>query len=106
MKFREQMAKSAGDRQQRIAAANDGNISLRLGDDRVLCSPIWRSKGFMKPDDLSSTSTASRSPQSRSAERDPAPDDHEARRTSCRPLLSLTRPPSSPWRELIPGRFA
>ena len=35
-----------------FAAANDGNISYRLGDDRVLCSPTRVSKGFMKPDDL------------------------------------------------------
>ena len=35
-----------------FAAANDGNISFRLGDDRVLCTPTRVSKGFMKPDDL------------------------------------------------------
>jgi L-fuculose-phosphate aldolase len=35
-----------------FAAANDGNISYRLGDDRVLCSPTRVSKGYMKPDDL------------------------------------------------------
>lgn len=35
-----------------FAAANDGNISLRLSDDRVLCTPTRVSKGFMKPDDL------------------------------------------------------
>jgi L-fuculose-phosphate aldolase len=35
-----------------FAAANDGNISLRIGDDRVLCTPTRVSKGFMKPDDL------------------------------------------------------
>src|SRR5947208_11633080 len=35
-----------------FAAANDGNISYRLGEDRVLCSPTRVSKGFMKPDDL------------------------------------------------------
>jgi L-fuculose-phosphate aldolase len=35
-----------------FAAANDGNISYRLSDDRVLCSPTRVSKGFMKPDDL------------------------------------------------------
>lgn len=35
-----------------FAAANDGNISYRLGDDRVLCTPTRVSKGFMKPDDL------------------------------------------------------
>src|SRR5271165_2701256 len=35
-----------------FAAANDGNISCKLSDDRVLCTPTRVSKGFMKPDDL------------------------------------------------------
>lgn len=35
-----------------FAAANDGNISYRLAEDRVLCTPTRISKGFMKPDDL------------------------------------------------------
>ena len=35
-----------------FAAANDGNISCRLDDDRILCTPTGISKGFMKPDDL------------------------------------------------------
>ncbi|GAC1448816.1 MAG: class II aldolase/adducin family protein [Isosphaeraceae bacterium] len=35
-----------------FAAANDGNISYRMSDDRVLCTPTRISKGFMKPDDL------------------------------------------------------
>ncbi len=35
-----------------FAAANDGNISYRLDDNRVLCTPTRVSKGFMKPDDL------------------------------------------------------
>jgi L-fuculose-phosphate aldolase len=35
-----------------FAAANDGNISFRLSDDRVLCTPTRVSKGFMKPDML------------------------------------------------------
>ena len=52
-KFREQMCE-IGRRiyNKGFAAANDGNISLRLSDDRVLCSPTRVSKGFMKPDDL------------------------------------------------------
>ncbi len=33
-------------------AANDGNITVRLGDDRVLCTPTGVSKGMMHPDDL------------------------------------------------------
>jgi L-fuculose-phosphate aldolase len=52
-KFREQMCE-IGRRiySKGFAAANDGNISLRLGPDRVLCTPTRVSKGFMKPDDL------------------------------------------------------
>jgi len=33
-------------------AANDGNISIRLGDDRILCTPTGVCKGLMHPDDL------------------------------------------------------
>ncbi|HUY87537.1 MAG TPA: class II aldolase/adducin family protein [Pirellulales bacterium] len=35
-----------------FAAGNDGNISYRLGENEVLCTPTFISKGFMKPDDL------------------------------------------------------
>jgi L-fuculose-phosphate aldolase len=35
-----------------FAAANDGNISFRLNDKEVICSPTMVSKGFMKPDDI------------------------------------------------------
>lgn len=35
-----------------FAAANDGNISYRIGEDEVLCSPTMICKGFMKPEDL------------------------------------------------------
>jgi L-fuculose-phosphate aldolase len=35
-----------------FAAANDGNISQRLSDKEVLCSPTMVCKGFMKPSDL------------------------------------------------------
>jgi L-fuculose-phosphate aldolase len=35
-----------------FAAANDGNISFRLNDKEVMCSPTMVSKGFMKPDDI------------------------------------------------------
>ncbi|MEM9353960.1 MAG: class II aldolase/adducin family protein [Planctomycetota bacterium] len=34
------------------AAANDGNISCRIGENEVLCTPTLISKGFMKPEDL------------------------------------------------------
>lgn len=33
-------------------AANDGNISIRLGPDRILCTPTGVSKGMMHVDDL------------------------------------------------------
>jgi len=35
-----------------FAAANDGNITIRLDKNLVLCTPTGVSKGFMKPDDL------------------------------------------------------
>jgi len=35
-----------------FAAANDGNISYRLGDNEVLCTPTMHCKGFLKPEDL------------------------------------------------------
>jgi len=35
-----------------FAAANDGNISYRLDENRVVCTPTQICKGFMKPDDL------------------------------------------------------
>jgi L-fuculose-phosphate aldolase len=37
-----------------FAAANDGNISYRISENEVLCSPTMISKGFMKPDDICS----------------------------------------------------
>jgi L-fuculose-phosphate aldolase len=33
-------------------AANDGNISYRLSEKEVLCTPTMVSKGFLKPEDL------------------------------------------------------
>ncbi|MCE9547935.1 MAG: class II aldolase/adducin family protein [Planctomycetia bacterium] len=35
-----------------FAAANDGNITYRLSDNEVLCTPTMHSKGFLKPDDI------------------------------------------------------
>ena len=35
-----------------FAAANDGNISYRIAENEVLCSPTMVSKGFLKPDDI------------------------------------------------------
>jgi L-fuculose-phosphate aldolase len=33
-------------------AGNEGNHSIRIGPDRVLCTPTGISKGFLKPDDI------------------------------------------------------
>ena len=35
-----------------FAAANDGNISIRVGENEVLCSPTMICKGFMNPEDI------------------------------------------------------
>src|ERR687891_2231942 len=35
-----------------FAAANDGNISVRLNDAEVLCTPTMCCKGFLTPDDI------------------------------------------------------
>ncbi len=35
-----------------FAAANDGNISYRIGDNEVLCTPTMVCKGFMKVEDI------------------------------------------------------
>ena len=36
--------------QLQMVAANDGNISVRMSDGTVLCTPAGVSKGFMKPE--------------------------------------------------------
>ncbi len=38
--------------QQGYVAANDGNITVRIGPDRFLCTPTMVSKGFMEPEDI------------------------------------------------------
>src|SRR5947208_5268715 len=38
--------------QKGFAAANDGNITIRLNEREVLCTPTMVSKGFMKPEDV------------------------------------------------------
>jgi L-fuculose-phosphate aldolase len=35
-----------------FAAANDGNITVRIGENEVLCTPTMHSKGFLQPDDI------------------------------------------------------
>jgi L-fuculose-phosphate aldolase len=36
-----------------FAAANDGNITVRISDKEVLCTPTMTCKGFLKPEDIS-----------------------------------------------------
>ncbi len=43
-----------------FVASNDGNISVRLDDDRLLMTPTGVSKGFMTPDMLVTTDLAGR----------------------------------------------
>lgn len=38
--------------QRGTVAANDGNLSVRIGEDRLLATPTGVSKGFMAPGDL------------------------------------------------------
>src|SRR3977135_1580133 len=35
-----------------FVAANDGNITIRLNDREVLCTPTMVSKGYLKPEDI------------------------------------------------------
>jgi len=38
--------------ERRILASIEGNISVRLGDDRILATPTGANKGLMEPEDL------------------------------------------------------
>jgi L-fuculose-phosphate aldolase len=44
-----------------MVAANEGNVSVRLGTDRILCTPAGLSKGFLSPDQLVARSDQPRS---------------------------------------------
>ena len=35
-----------------FAAANDGNISYRVSENEILCTPTLHCKGFLKPEDI------------------------------------------------------
>ena len=35
-----------------LVAANDGNFSVRLDENQVLCTPTLQCKGFLKPEDI------------------------------------------------------
>jgi L-fuculose-phosphate aldolase len=37
---------------RQFAAANDGNITVRVSDNEVLCTPTLHCKGFLQPDDI------------------------------------------------------
>ncbi len=37
---------------RQFAAANDGNITYRISDNEVLCTPTMHCKGFLTPDDI------------------------------------------------------
>lgn len=37
---------------RRMVAANDGNLSVRLSENEILCTPTGISKGFMRPEQL------------------------------------------------------
>ena len=43
-----------------FAAANDGNITVRTGENEVLCTPTLHCKGFLKPDDIDDFNDISR----------------------------------------------
>jgi L-fuculose-phosphate aldolase len=45
---------SIGDRlyKRGFASGNEGNITLRVDAERVLCTPTMHSKGFLKPEDI------------------------------------------------------
>ena len=79
-----------------FAAGNDGNISFRLGENEVLCTPTMISKGFLKPDDLCTVDMEGKqlSGQPQADQRSAAaPGDHEgaARREERRALPSAAR---------------
>src|SRR5690606_14505751 len=41
--------------QRGLVAGIDGNISARLNDEQLLCTPTLRSKGFLDPADICTT---------------------------------------------------
>ena len=83
-------------------ASNDGNISVRLGDDRLLMTPKSVSKGFMTPDMMCVTDLDGRK---LAGERDPSSEMlmhlEVYRQRPGRAARSCTRirrlRPASPW---------
>lgn len=47
--------------QRGLVSANDGNLSVRLGDDKLLCTPSGVSKGFLRAENLVITNLAGES---------------------------------------------
>jgi L-fuculose-phosphate aldolase len=41
-----------------FAAANDGNISVRISENEVLCTPTQQCKGFLTPEDIATVDMA------------------------------------------------
>lgn len=46
--------------QRGLCAGNEGNHSVRVGKDRILCTPTGLSKGVLKPDDICTLDMAGR----------------------------------------------
>ena len=38
--------------ERKMVAANDGNISVKVGENEFLCTPTGVSKGFMTPESI------------------------------------------------------
>ena len=54
-----------------FAAANDGNITVKLSDNEFLCTPTMHSKGFLVPDDIATVDSTGKQiagPKKRSSE--------------------------------------
>lgn len=43
--------------ERNMVAANDGNISVKISEDEILCTPTGVSKGFMTPEDICKVDT-------------------------------------------------
>ena len=83
-------------------ASNDGNISVRLGADRLLMTPKSVCKGFMTPDMMCVTDLDGQKIQ---GDRDPSSEmlmhlEVYRQRATCRPSCTrIRRPrPASRWR--------
>jgi L-fuculose-phosphate aldolase len=92
-----------------FAAANDGNISVRINDNEVLCTPTLHCKGFLKPEDICTVDMSGQAQiagQQEAVERGlAAPGDHTkpGRRSRASCIAIRRTPRRSPMaREPIP----